>query len=250
MQLSGATALVTGASSGIGTAIAVALAAEGASLLLAGRDEARLARVAEQTGGVPLRADLAAPDGPAELAAAALAAAGHIDLLVSNAGVGWAGPIERLTAAKADELLTVNLAAPIQLTRLIAPGMAARGRGRIAFVSSIAGATGVRGEAVYAAAKAGLACFAESLAYELADRGVGVTVLVPGVVDTPFFARRGSAYDRKRPVPISPERTAQALISALQRNRSVAFVPRWMGFPAWLHGAAPGVFRALAARLG
>jgi short-subunit dehydrogenase len=250
MQLSGAVALVTGASSGIGAASARALAAEGAKLLVSGRDQARLTAVAEQTGGVPLPADLAEPGGPDELAAAALDAAGRVDLLVSNAGVGWAGPIERLTAAKADALLTVNLAAPIELTRLLAPGMAERGRGRIAFISSIAGATGVRGEAVYAATKAGLACFAESLRYELAGRGVGVTVIVPGVVDTPFFARRGSPYDRRMPVPIPSERIARTLISALRRDRDVVFVPRWMEFPARLHGAAPGVFRALAGRFG
>jgi short-subunit dehydrogenase len=250
MQLSGAVALVTGASSGIGAATAKALAAEGAKLLVTGRDEAGLAAVADTTGAIALPADLAAADGPDRLAQAALAAAGGIDLLVSNAGTGWAGPIEQITAAKVDELLTVNLAAPIQLTRLLAPGMAERGPGRIAFISSISGAVGVRGEAVYAATKAGLDCFAESLRYELADRGVGVTVIVPAVVDTPFFARRGSPYDRRRPVPIPSERIARALISALRRDRDVVFVPRWMEFPARLHGAAPGVFRALAGRFG
>ena len=128
--------------------------------------------------------------------------------------------------------------------------MAERRHGRIVFVSSIAGATGVRGEAVYAAAKAGLACFAESLSYELADRGVGVSLIVPGVVDTPFFERRGRPYDRRRPVPIHSERIAQAVITATQRDRSVVFVPRWMRFPVGLHGIAPGTFRALASRFG
>ncbi len=250
MRLAGAVALVTGGSSGIGAAIALALAAAGARLLIAGRDADRLAAVAEQTGGVALQADLATPDGPRGLAAAALHAAGHIDLLVNNAGIGWAGPIEQLTAAKADELIAVNLTAPIQLTRLLAPGMAERRHGRIVFVSSIAGATGVRGEAVYAAAKAGLACFAESLSYELADRGVGVSLIVPGVVDTPFFERRGRPYDRRRPVPIHSERIAHAVITATERDRSVVFVPRWMRFPARLHGLAPGAFRALASRFG
>jgi len=250
MRLAGAVALVTGGSSGIGAAIACALAAAGTRLLIAGRDADRLAAVAEQTGGVALQADLATPDGPRELAAAALRAADHIDLLVNNAGIGWAGPIEQLTAAKADELIAVNLTAPIQLTRLLAPGMAERRHGRIVFVSSIAGATGVRGEAVYAAAKAGLACFAESLSYELADRGVGVSLIVPGVVDTPFFERRGRPYDRRRPVPIHSERIAHAVITATERDRSVVFVPRWMRFPARLHGLAPGAFRALASRFG
>ena len=250
MRLAGAVALVTGGSSGIGAAIARALAEAGARLLIAGRDTSRLAAVAEQTGGIPLQADLATPDGPPALAAAALRAAGHVDLLVNNAGIGWAGPIEQLSAEKADELIAVNLAAPIHLTRLLTPGMAERRHGRIVFVSSIAGATGVRGEAVYAAAKAGLACFAESIAYELADRGVGVSLIVPGVVDTPFFERRGRPYDRRRPVPIHSERIAQAVITATQRDRSVVFVPRWMRFPVGLHGIAPGAFRALASRFG
>ena len=139
----------------------------------------------------------------------------------------WAGPgpIEHSAAEKADELIAVNLTAPIHLTRLLIPGMAERRHGRIVFVSSIAAATGVRGEAVYAAAKAGLACFAESIAYELADRGVGVSLIVPGVVDTPFFERRGRPYDRRRPVPIHSERIAQAVITATQRDRSVVFRP-------------------------
>jgi short-subunit dehydrogenase len=250
MRLDGAVALVTGGSSGIGAATARALAAAGARPLIAGRDPARLRAVAAQTGGTALQADLADPGGPARLAESALAAAGRVDLLVSNAGVGWAGPIEQLPAAKAAELITVNLTAPIELTRLLAPGMIERGTGRIVFVSSIAGTTGVRGEAVYSAAKAGLGYFAESLAYELAGRGVGVSLVVPGVVDTPFFERRGRPYDRKRPAPIPSERVARAIISAAQRDRAVVFVPGWMRFPAWLHGAAPGAFRVLASRFG
>jgi short-subunit dehydrogenase len=128
--------------------------------------------------------------------------------------------------------------------------MVERGRGGVVFVSSIAGVTGVRGEAVYAATKAGLGAFAESLAYETRGRGVFVSVIVPGVIDTPFFGRRGAPYDRKRPVPLPAERVAAAIVSALEHERSVVYVPRWMRVPAWLHGAAPGMFRALAARFG
>jgi short-subunit dehydrogenase len=250
MRLAGAVVLVTGGSSGIGAATVRALAAAGARPLIAGRDPARLRAMAAETGGIALQADLADPEGPADLAEAALAVAGRIDLLVSNAGIGWAGPIEQLPAAKAAELITVNLTAPVQLTRLLAPGMIERGAGRIIFVSSIAGTTGVRGEAVYSAAKAGLGYFAESLAYELAGRGVGVSVVVPGVVDTPFFEQRGRPYDRKRPAPIHSERVARAIISAAERDRAVVFVPRWMRFPAWLHGTAPWAFRLLATRFG
>ena len=252
MRLDGAVALVTGGSSGIGAAAARALSAAGARPLIAGRDLARLEAVAKETGGLALAADLAAADGPAELAAAASEAAGPggIDLLVNNAGLGWAGPIGQMTAGQVAGLIAVDLTAPIQLTRLLVPGMVARGRGHVVFVSSIAGATGVRGEAVYSAAKAGLGCFAESLCYELTGRGVGVSVIVPGVIDTPFFEHRGRPYDRRRPAPLPPQRVARALVSAVERDRGLVFVPRWMRLPAWLHGALPGTFRRLAARFG
>lgn len=253
MRLNGAVALVTGGSSGIGAATAAALAAAGARLLLAGRDPGRLAEVAQRTGGAALEADLGAPGGPAVLAEAALLAAGHaagVDILVNNAGLGWSGPMEEMPAGKISELVTVNLIAPMQLTRLLLPGMIQRGRGRVVFVSSIAGATGVQYEAVYSATKAGLGIFAESLAYEARAHGVGISVIVPGVIDTPFFDRRGRPYGRKRPAPVPAERVARAVVACVERDRDVAYVPRWMRVPAWLHGAAPGTFHLLASRFG
>jgi short-subunit dehydrogenase len=250
MRLAGAVALITGASSGIGAATAASLARAGARLILTGRDEQRLAAVAARTGGLPLRADLAEPDGPDRLIESVLAHAGRIDLLICNAGAGWAGPIGDLPGQKAIELLAVNLLAPIQLARLVAPGMVQRGSGRMIFVSSIAGVTGVRHEAVYAASKAGLNYLAESLGYELAGTGAGVTVVLPGVVDTPFFGRRGRPYDRRVPTPIPPEQVARAIVTAAQRDQDVVYVPGWLRFPAWLHGTSPRTFRRLARRFG
>jgi short-subunit dehydrogenase len=255
MRLAGAVTLVTGASSGIGAATAAALGAAGAKLLVTGRDTASLAEVARQAGGVAFPADLATPEGAAGLAQEVLAATGDasgpgIDILVNNAGLGWAGPLGDITAAKAAELIQINLAAPIELTRLLLPGMIKRGRGRVVFVSSIAGVTGVRGEAVYAATKAGLITFAESLDYEVREHGVRVCVVVPGVIDTPFFARRGRPYGRKRPAPLPVERVAWAIVAALEHDRPAVYVPRWLRLPARIHGAAPGAFRALAARYG
>jgi short-subunit dehydrogenase len=251
MRLTGMVALVTGASSGIGAATATALAAAGARVLLAGRDQARLAGVAARTGGLVLAADLAAAGGAAALAAAAFQAAPEgIVILVSNAGLGWSGPMSEMPAEKVCELLTVNLAAPIQLARLLMPGMIKRGRGRMVFVSSIAGVTGVAREAVYAATKAGLGTFAESLSYETRRNGIGVSLIVPGVIDTPFFQRRGRPYARRLPAPIPPERVARAVVHAVQRDRDMVYVPRWMRIPAMLHGTVPWVFRAMAERFG
>jgi short-subunit dehydrogenase len=248
MRLVDAVVLVTGASSGIGAATAVRLAASGARLIVTGRNEERLREIAARTGATPLTADLAEPGGPDLLVEKALAAEGRVDVLVCNAGAGWAGPIGELPGTKASELVNLNLLAPVQLARLLAPGMAERGSGRLVFVSSIAGATGVRDEAVYAATKAGLNCLAESLAYELVGTGVGVSVVLPGVVNTPFFGRRGRPYDRRRPRPIPAERAARAIAHAVSRDLDVVYVPGWLRFPAWLHGVAPRTFRRMAIR--
>jgi short-subunit dehydrogenase len=248
MRLDGAVVLITGGSSGIGAATARMLARTGAQLILTGRELVQLQDVAVETGAAWLLADLAEPEGPAKLAAAALDVAGQIDLLVLNAGIGWAGPTQDMTAAAAADLIQVNLLAPIELTRLLLPVMIKQGRGHIVFVASIAGATAVRNEAVYAATKAGLSCFAESLRYELAGTGVGVSVVNPGVVNTAFFTSRGTQYDRARPAPIPPDRVARALIKAVTTQQAELFAPAWLRLPARLHGGAPGVFRWLASR--
>ncbi|GIH61739.1 SDR family NAD(P)-dependent oxidoreductase [Microbispora siamensis] len=242
MRLAGARVLVTGASSGIGAATALELSARGARLVLSGRDQEALAGVAARTGGEVLPADLSDPS--ADLAVRA----GRVDMLVACAGEGWSGPLARMSGGTAERMIAVNLTAHVQLTRLLLPGMLERGRGHLVYVASIAGVVGVREEAVYAATKAGLLAFAESLRYELP--GVGVTAVVPGVVDTPFFARRGRPYTRRRPAPVPPERVARAIAVAVERDRAEVYVPAWLRLPARLHGAAPGAFRVLARRFG
>ncbi len=208
--------------------------------MLTGRDGDRLAAVVKETGGVAFVADITRPVEVAE----------PIDVLVNNAGVGWAGPFDEMSEADIDRLIAVNLAAPIRLTRVLVPGMVERGRGHVVFVASIAGATGVRHEAVYAATKAGLIYFADSLRYELAGSGVGVSVVLPGVVDTPFFDRRGTPYERRRPAPIPAERVARTIVAAIERGRAEAFQPRWLRIPARLRGGAPALFRLLAGKYG
>ncbi|MBB2740953.1 UNVERIFIED_ORG: short-subunit dehydrogenase [Microbispora rosea subsp. rosea] len=242
MRLAGARVLVTGASSGIGAATALELSARGARLVLSGRDQEALAGVAARTGGEILPADLSDPS--ADLAVRA----GRVDMLVACAGEGWSGPLARMSGGTAERMIAVNLTAHVQLTRLLLPGMLERGRGHLVYVASIAGVVGVREEAVYAATKAGLLAFAESLRYELP--GVGVTAVVPGVVDTPFFARRGRPYTRRRPAPVPPERVARAIAVAVERDRAEVYVPAWLRLPARLRGAAPGAFRVLARRFG
>lgn len=250
MRLQGMVTLITGGSSGIGAATAEAMAAAGARLLLVGRDPRRLEPACERSGGTPIRADLAAAEGPELVAAQALQTAGRVDVLVNNAGIGWAGPLHAMRGEEAARLVRVNLLAPLQLTRMIVPGMAGRGTGHVVNVSSIAGSTGVRGEAVYSATKAGLAVFGDAVRQEVTGSGVGVSTVVPGVVDTGFFAARGAAYTRRWPRPVPPQRVAGAIIDAVHHERAEVFVPRWMWLPARLHGGLPAAYRALVTRFG
>ena len=243
------TALVTGASSGIGAATARKLARSGVRVLLHGRNEDRLTALAAETGGTALAADLARPEAAADLAERALAITGSVDLLVNNAGLGWAGPLPELSEDRLRHLVAVNLTAPLDLTRALLPAMLKRDRGQIVFVSSIAGRTGVAGEAVYAATKSGVDAFADSLRFEVHGTGVTVGIVVPGVVRTEFFERRGRPYTRGTPRPVSAERVAAAVLRAAAHPGDY-YVPRWLRIPVALRGTAPGLYRALAARFG
>ena len=149
-----------------------------------------------------------------------------------------------------ETLVTANLTAPIRLTRALLPAMVERRRGGLAYVTSIAGRTGVAGEAVYAATKAGLDGFAESLRLELRGTGIGVGVLVPGVVNTRFFERRGRPYGRSRPRPLDAGPVAAALVRIVESGDAEAYRPRWLRLPVAVRGAAPGVYRRLAGRFG
>jgi short-subunit dehydrogenase len=245
VRVQGAVVLVTGASSGIGRAAALAFGRRGGIVKATGRDEAALKALAEEAPAIEwLTSDLAEHGEPERVAAWA----GDADVLVNNAGVGYEGPFVDMPAGRAAELISVNLAAPMQLTRALLPAMTARGQGRIVNVGSIASHVPVRGEAAYAATKWGLAGFTESLRAELAGSGVGVTFVSPGVVRTAFFERRGAPYRRPSPRPIDPRQVGMAIVRAVEREQNDVFVPGWLAFPARLRGALPGVYRRLAAR--
>jgi short-subunit dehydrogenase len=250
MQVAGSVALVTGASSGIGWASAVALAQRGATVLLHGRNAGALADLCARTGGTALVEDLAEAGAAQRLADRALAAEGRVDILVANAGSGHAGDLSTMDHSMISPLVAVNVTAPIELTRALLPTMLARGTGSLVYVTSIAGRTGVAGEAVYAATKAGLDAFAESVRLELRGTGLTVGVLVPGVVATQFFARRGRDYARSRPRPRPAADAASAVLRLIENGGAEVYLPRWLALPVAVRSVAPGLYRRLAGRFG
>jgi 3-oxoacyl-[acyl-carrier protein] reductase len=179
-------ALITGASGGIGAAIARALHAQGATVVLSGTRVAALESLAAELGARAFvaSADLALPEAADGLIAAAEAAAGRLDILVNNAGLTRDGLVLRMKDSDWQAVIEVDLAAPFRLARAALKGMLRRRAGRIISISSIVGATGNPGQANYAAAKAGLVGMSKALAQEVASRGVTVNVVAPGFIET------------------------------------------------------------------
>jgi uncharacterized protein len=250
VQLGGARALVTGASGGIGGAIARALHARGAQLVLTGRREEQLAELRAALGGERVELvslDLAERDGPARLAEAA----GAVDVLVANAGLPASGRVEDFEPDAIDRALDVNLRAPIQLTRALLPGMLERGRGHVVLVSSLSGKVASLRSGIYSATKFGLRGFAAGLREDLGESGVGVTVIFPGFVsDAGFFAESGVKLPRWVGTR-TPEQVAAAVIRGIEHGRAELDVaPLGLRVGTRLAELAPVTAARLQRRLG
>jgi uncharacterized protein len=247
VQISGSTVLLTGASGGIGQAIARAIAARGGRLILTGRRSELLEPLAAELGGRALAADLSERAQLQRLTEQA----GDADILIANAGIPAAGRLESFTTAELDRTIEVNLRAPVALAHALLDGMLERHRGHLLFISSIAGKTAVPGNPLYHATKYGLRGFAAELRADLHGSGVGVSCVFPGFIrEAGIFADSGV----KLPPGMgtrSPQDVAAGVVRAIEHNRGeldVASLPQRRG--AVIAGLAPDLAAAVVRRLG
>lgn len=259
MRLNGRVALVTGASRGIGRALALALGHKGASLALVARDRERLDSLVRMIGAgrtLALPADLAHLGQARAVVDAALARFGRVDVLVNNAATFTDREFLLTDPDTLARTVDVNFRAAVVLTRLVAEGMAARRTGHIVNVSSLAGVSGLPGEATYAGTKAALRLFTASLRPELAPHGIALTDVVLGFVTTDMLAaadrshRVGRLFARARRlhlmVDTPPETVAAAVVRAIERRQEVVVLPtraRYLYLP--LQGVSRMIVRAL-----
>ena len=229
MKLDGKVVLVTGASRGIGAAVASAVVAEGAVVGLIARTGGDLEEVLGQVGhrGATATADVADPAALAGAIASLETELGPIDVLIANAGIGAYGPFADIEADEMEQLVRVNVLGTMYAIRNVLPGMIARRRGHIVTIGSIAGRIGSPFEAVYSATKFASVGLTEALAVEVEPYGIGVSVVNPGPVASNFGEARGHPYDRDRPKPVAPAEVADAVVDAIVHDKRELYVPQW-----------------------
>jgi NADP-dependent 3-hydroxy acid dehydrogenase YdfG len=227
MELRGSVVVVTGASSGIGEAAAVAFARRGAKVVLTARRVDRLEDLAgriERAGGraVALPIDVTDTDVLTKLPGVVEAMLGPTDILVNNAGIPGGGDFMEVTHEQIDRVIDTNLASVLHATRAFLPGMMARGRGHVINVASLAGRFATPGAAVYTATKHGVVAFSEALNYDTSARGVLVTTVNPAFVDT-----EGFPVDLPRSLVLKVDTVANAVVKVARKGIAPEYsIPR------------------------
>jgi short-subunit dehydrogenase len=254
MELRGAVAVVTGASSGFGGLTSRLLAKEGASVVLAARRVERLeALAAEIEGrggrGLAVRCDVTEVADLQGLRDRVEEAFGRCDVLINNAGIPGGGRFEDLSLKQIERVVRVNLLGVLFCTKIFLPMMLEQGAGHIVNVASLAGRYATPGASVYSASKHGVVAFSESL-YGLRDRGVLVTAVLPGFSRTETFTGRGPRLLR-----VKPERVADAIVAAVRDDKEgEVYLPRWVRPLELFRIVTPGLYRrallAAARRIG
>ena len=247
MNLAGRTVLLTGATGGIGHAIARAAAGRGARLLLTGRRADVLEPLAAELSGRAIACDLSQAEEVSRL----LSEVGNADVLIANAALPSSGLLSSFSVEEIDRALAVNLRAPIVLAQALSAGMAARGAGHLVFISSMSGKTTSVGSSVYSATKFGLRGFALGLREDMRGSGVGVSTVFPG-----FISDAGMFHDADVELPgyvptRTPEQVAAGVLRAIERNRAeIDVAPLTLRLGAAVGGLLPELTGRLQRRLG
>jgi short-subunit dehydrogenase len=250
MKWKDSTVLISGGSSGIGAALARQAIERGARVGLLARSADDLDRLSAELG----EHCLAAPADVTDAAQVATAVdlverrLGPIDILVNNAGIGAYGAFLDTDVDEIDRLMRVNYLGAVQLLKAVLPAMVQRRRGHVVTVGSIAGRIGAPFEAAYSATKFAVSGLTEALSVELSPFGIGVSLVNPGPVDTPFFSNRGHVYERKRPKPATPEKVAGTILRAVEGDRAEAFVSPFMRQAVVARTVVPPLYRWGTAR--
>ncbi|OEV10824.1 SDR family NAD(P)-dependent oxidoreductase [Streptomyces nanshensis] len=237
MRITGSTVLLTGATGGLGHAMARELAARGAKLILTGRRADALEPVAEEFGARSAPADLADPADVERLAESCADA----DVLIANAALPSSGDLLDYAPEQIDRALTVNLRAPVMLARLLAPHMIEAGRGHIVMIGSISGKAATKSSSLYNATKFGLRGFAAGFRQDLHGTGVGMSVVQPGFVrDAGMFAATGATPPGGMRT-VSPAQVAAGVVRAVERDLGeVNVAPPEMRLLSAIAGQFPG----------
>ena len=246
----GRTALITGASSGIGRLLALRIAAAGARVGLVSRREPELEALAEEirAGGgeaIPLVCDVADRQQALTTAEKAVDALGRIDVLINNAGYGHHRRFLDWDLEDMERLMRVNFLGTLYFTKALLPAMVERGRGWLVFIASAAGRIAPADETAYAASKHAMVGLAGSLSLEVEDAGVHVLTVCPGAIRTPFFddeaLARLPAVARRQMA--EPEDLVEAIMDALARGKRELTFPRWIASGYVAQALAPSFFR-------
>jgi len=219
MDLKDKVVLVTGAGRGIGRAVALAFAFEGAKVALVGRTKKTLSDVQKElkelgASSAVLPGDVSDEGVVSRVVAAAEQQLGPVDVLVNNAGIFTVAPVEKMDAAVFDRVLAVNLRGPFLMSRAVLPGMKTRRRGHIVNVASTAGRRGFAGGGAYCASKFGLAGLSEAMMYEARTSDVRVSVVYPSTVATDLVRKAGMTFDEKK--AIQPEDVAAGIVALVK----------------------------------
>jgi len=251
MEWSGAVAVVTGASRGIGREVARQAALKGARVGLVARSKPDLEAVLKEIGGrgAVATADVADRQATEQALAQLTAELGPVDILVNNAGIGSYGRVSDLPVDEFERVMDVNYFSCVYATKAVLPSMLARRRGHIVNLASIAGRIGAPMEAAYSASKFAMVGFTEALAFEVAPLGIGVSMVNPGPVETDFFDTRGHAYEGNFPKPVSARRVADAVIEVVESGGLERVIPRALRPAVVFRHMAPPIYRRGTARV-